>query len=804
MDTALLKAKFAIITGTRQWQRCAFENTALLNDCVQLGWESSKSERDLQLSMMPIIWLLLREFSCIAGILLLRKSLGIVQDLAGAGLIFDRFCRLYHSKPSLHKIERLLWGNFDPLHPKRDLNEINIIGLDTPSSSGDFTSVTPEAGNFIPRALAWDDRDHLFVLDSSNSKIYIFDMLLQRLVRSSAVPPGAVDIAWHKGWLYGLSTEPGQLWRLSATRTLNILTQVAVEDTQPAQFEVFKPINGIEGELNPSSSTVFSIPEISNIPARLCLADNGCLFVLTKAHQSGAQILKLGSPGGWHRPQEVALGSLPNPIAYGSDIECLVSQGQSLLVVARRPNEDFIVIDLESSTYSLKEPLTAKSYDGMGIVATPDGRIAYWTDKGLRHAVAARLRYQRSGKVISYRLDSQRYLTTWGRILIDACMPAGTSIRVHCITSDGEERGKRVRRTPPTNFTLAPILKKEEETPLPPTYLMPNDKHSGLNLFRRSEGSEQPWLLSQDEFITLEAPVNAAPGRYLWFICTLQGTTRKTPKIRTVRVEYPGHDWLQRLPKLYSRNEEMRIFLQRYLAPMAGFMDELAETSTTRHALLKPHSTPVVTLPWLANWVGLTLDERWSESAKRTFLQEAVTLFRMRGTLWSLQRMLEIVTGVPIIIIEKFRMRGYGRVGEESQGWHNPAILGGGMRVGGPVGAAQATGSSEAIEDSFENHAHQFTVMILMELSDEMTAIIQHLLDLHRPAHTLVDFCGVGAGMRIGRGLHVELTSIVGRSGEFKQIQLGNSTLGRDRIIGRPSGAIKPGASRLGRDSRLK
>ncbi len=744
MDTVSLRAKFAIITGARQWQRCAFEQAALVDDCVQLNWEIPQID----------------------------KGTGIVPDMAGAGLAFDRFCRLYHSQPSLHKIERLLWGNFDPLHPQRVLDEIDVIGQDVPPSFGDFSPVTPEAVNFTPHALACDDRNNLYVLTPATSKVYIFDMLQQQLIRSSTVPIGAVDIAWYNGWLYGLSTEPAQLWRLSAT--------TAIRD--------------IDIDLAMTCAS-----------ARLCVTEKGCLFILTKAHQADAQLLKLGSPRHWYRTaQEVTLADSPNPIAYASDIECLVSQGQSLLVVARRPNEDFIAINLESSTYSLKEPLTAKSYDGLGIVATPDGRIAYWTDKGVRHAVASRLRYQRSGKVISYRLDSQRYLTTWGQLLIDACMPAGTSIRVHCITSDGEELGERLTRTLPTNFTLAPILKKEEETPLPPTYLMPNDKHSGLNLFRRSEGSEQPWLLSQDEFITLEAPVNAAPGRYLWFICTLQGTTRKTPKIRTVRVEYPGHDWLQRLPKLYSRNEEMRIFLQRYLAPMAGFMDELAATSTTRHALLKPHSTPAVTLPWLANWVGLTLDERWSESAKRTFLQEAITLFRMRGTLWSLHKMLEFVSGVPIIIIEKFRMRGYGRVGEEIQGWHNPAILGGGMRVGGPVGAAQATGSSEAIEDSFENHAHQFTVMILMELSDEMTAIIQHLLDLHRPTHTLVDFCGVGAGMRIGRGLHVELTSIVGRSGEFKQIQLGNSTLGRDRIIGRPSGAIKPGASRLGRDSRLK
>jgi hypothetical protein len=57
--------------------------------------------------------------------------------------------------------------------------------------------------------------------------------------------------------------------------------------------------------------------------------------------------------------------------------------------------------------------------------------------------------------------------------------------------------------------------------------------------------------------------------------------------------------------------------------------------------------------------------------------------------------------------------------------------------------------------------------------------------------------------MRVGRGLHVALTSIIGRSSGFSQLQIGSSTLGRGAIVGRPQADTVPGASRLGRDSRI-
>ena len=107
------------------------------------------------------------------------------------------------------------------------------------------------------------------------------------------------------------------------------------------------------------------------------------------------------------------------------------------------------------------------------------------------------------------------------------------------------------------------------------------------------------------------------------------------------------------------------------------------------------------------------------------------------------------------------------------------------------------------MDDAFATHAHRFTVIIPRLLDDTQARTVADLLDLHRPAHTLYDLCTVGAGMRVGMGLHVQLTSVVGPSASWRELELGQTRLGTDAVVGRPQQGLRPGGSRLGVDSRM-
>jgi phage tail-like protein len=233
-----------------------------------------------------------------------------------------------------------------------------------------------------------------------------------------------------------------------------------------------------------------------------------------------------------------------------------------------------------------------------------------------------------------------------------------------------------------------------------------------------------------------------------------------------------------------------------------GAIRELEAEAGSRHALIDPMSAPAEILPWLAGFVGLVLDERWSESARRTAIREAIWLWRFRGTIAGLSRFLSIYLGVGPLLIEKWRTRGIGGIGAEGAPNSN-AILGAGFRVGGEIGDPEVSPILGSADDAFDTHAHRFSVMIPAVLSQEQFEVVRHILEVHRPAHTIFDVCTASGGMRVGRGLHIGLTAIIGASGGFDQLQLGSTTLGRTAVLGRAQEGFTPEATRLGMDSRV-
>ncbi|MBA3440950.1 MAG: hypothetical protein H0T92_13880, partial [Pyrinomonadaceae bacterium] len=537
-------------------------------------------------------------------------------------------------------------------------------------------------------------------------------------------------------------------------------------------------------------------------PSRLAISPAGEIYLLDNAGTQDARIVSL------QRPEQ----SLR--IAFATDLEFMASDSAAshstaeshVLVVARRPAEDFLCYRVSPSSIDELPPLKGRGYDGRGIVRTPDGRIGFWTARGFRHAVAARVRYLAKGRITSFRLDSGEFHTTWGRLFLDACIPRETQVQVHCVATDEPPEENTLPRTPPANIASMSILRPDLSPPLPPLSLVIKHGVLGESLHRRETGRELPWarFAEDDPFETYEAPVQADPGRYLWVTLELSGNTRFTPQIRSLRAEYPAHDYLRRLPRTFSREEDVASFLRRYLAMFEGTLGELEAKANARNALFDSRSAPAELLPWLAGFLGLVLDERWPHHVRRTLIEEATWLFRFRGTVRGLIRFLEIYTETKIILIEKFRLRGLGGAILGTPGAvASNALLGGGFRVGGAIGDAESNPLMGGAEDAFEIHAHRFSVVIPAALSTEQLDVVRHILELHRPAHTLFDICTIDAGMRVGTGLHVALTSIIGRSGGFTPLQIGGASLGRGAILGQPAPGTSLGGSRLGADSRI-
>jgi phage tail-like protein len=669
------------------------------------------------------------------------------------GLAFDSSCVLYRSAVPEGRVERLLWRALDPFDVPADdsLLQVDVLGGEPEAPVGEFSAVPPARRALRrPLGLAVDEDDRLFVCEHGTRRLHVYDLPSRRLLRTVRLAAGPLDVAAHGRRVYVVLDGGPRLARLSAR-------------SEPVPVE---------------------LPAVpGGVPARVAVSPGGAVFLL---YRDAAE--------GWI----VALnGSLPaHQVDDALDVEV---ESERRVVVARRPGDAFVRLTAEDGTWSEGDPYAARDYDGYGIVRTPDGRIGFWTAHGFREAVLGRVRFAPEGLVSTYRLDGGEFQTEWGRIFLDACIPAGTRVRVHSVTSDEAlEDEPTLPWAVPEGFD-GTVYRPDLTPPLAPARLVPpaGDDESYHPVHRRESGREVAWArpAGDDPFETYEAPVIAEPGRYLWVTLELTGNTRFSPRVKGLRAERPGHDLLRRLPKTFSRDPEVAAFLRRYLALMEGTLEELLDRGEARDVLLDPHAAPEELLAWLASFLGLAVDERWPTHGVRELIAEAGALLRCRGTKSTLERFVELYLGLDdVTILEHWRLRGLGGalLRDEPSALEAGTVVGENFRVGGAVGQREEQPLSGSVEDAFRTHAHRFTVVVPALLSDEQRSVIGHLLDVHRPAHTLFEVCTVGSGMRVGYGLHVGLLSIIGRTGGWEQLRLGG-LLGRDAILGRAQSGMRVG-----------
>ncbi|WP_138760658.1 phage tail protein [Modestobacter altitudinis] len=585
-------------------------------------------------------------------------------------------------------------------------------------------------------ALAADRDEHLFVLDGAGGTVQVLDLADGHLVRTVGFASTPLDLA-----VDATGRRDASVLVLTASRARPLVRLTVLS----AVVEQALPAGALAG-----------VPAGAR-PARLAVAPDGTPWLLLR-----------DGPDAW----VVAVGSSRSPsplhVPGGTDLEF---DGDGRLVVAGPPGSGLLTWNVGGDAPVPAVPLLARGYDGRGLARTPDGRVGYWTGTAFRAAVAERVRYSSSGTVDTRPLDSRGHGQQWGRVFVEACVPPDTRLLLGAATDD------ELVDPPPAG--LAQLLP----------------------LHRRETGRELAWspLPPGDRYAVYEAPVAAPPGRYLWLRLQLTGPGCTTPRVRAVRAEFPGHGLVEKLPGAYRRDPVATGFLRRYLALLDGQLTDMESRSVRRDLLLDPWSAPPELLDWLASLVGLTLDARWTERARRTVLAEAGWLFHRRGTPGGLRRLLEIYLGAPVVVLEGFRLRAAGgRVGGGEGASEPTAVVGGGSRVGGAATAVDGP-AEDRPADPFRAAAHRFSVLITREVADEELVVVRDLLDLERPAHTIVDICTVGSGMRVGIGLHLELSTIVGPGSGVRPLRVGrDGALGGDGVVGRGRAGIRAGGTRLG------
>lgn len=723
-----------------------------------------------------------------------------------AGLATDRLCRIYRVVDR-SRVERYLVGDtangVDPLAipaptvvvdgpAPTDDDIADAFGPSGASDSGgsgdgglcpagpDF-AIPPGDGAGTIAAIAIDDDDRLFLADPDAAHVAVLDLWsgrLLRMIRTSV--PGAPDrvpvgLATHGSTVYAALRAPAGLSRFTASR-------------------------GPEEVAMPAATA--QLPDGSE-PSRIAVLADGTVAML------------------WHDPDGagwiVAGERRPMRVGPASDI---VVDGEGALVLApcaaplaRTTLRRFAP---RAGGWARARPLDATNYDGGGLVVTSAGRIGYFTADGFRVAAIDMVDYATRGRCITYRLDSGGAANRWGRVFVEACIPDGTAVHVAAVTSD-DEFATAVSHTPaePAACTAVELA---ASAPLPPDeFDMDTMAVVGGVHARRDPITPWWWPDEADRYRSYEAPIDAPPGRYLWVTIELSGNRRRTPRVRELRVERRTHRLLRRLPALYSADDQQEAFLRRYLSMFDGFVHDLDVRAQCREILVDPHSTPSEALDWLASFLGLVLDDSWADAARRELVSRITQLYRRRGTLWALGTYMEVFLAgdragdpstppVQPIIVEHYRLRGVGGpvVGDDPA-LSSRSVLGAGFRVGGSVGelGSRPLDPNDDRASAHARHAHRFSVLIPRPLGAEEHRAVARILDTERPAHTTYELCTVDAGMRVGRGTHIGLSSVVGPTGTFEAAVTDLSLIGRGALLGGATTGVAVEAARIGHTARV-
>lgn len=297
------------------------------------------------------------------------------------------------------------------------------------------------------------------------------------------------------------------------------------------------------------------------------------------------------------------------------------SGNQASELLLRRDADGSIHSDgLQPATYPLRR------YGGrlLGLVG---GRMHYDSGPAPRFVPLVEQVHRAFAKICQFETpvyDSGVDLCVWDRVRLDACIPAGTAIRIEARCGESEDE---VVRAGESGWQAQPL---------------PYLSGDGGELPGKRAAAQLPTDLAQRRGCW-DLLLQRQLGRHCQLRITLTGSGQTTPRLRALRLWFPRFAYPEQfLPALYREDPASADLLERFLANMEGFNTVIEDRIAAAQAWLDPRIVPGPMLDWLAGWLDLMLDPVWPADRKRLFLANAVRFFGWRGTVPGLELALRL------------------------------------------------------------------------------------------------------------------------------------------------------------------
>jgi len=324
-----------------------------------------------------------------------------------------------------------------------------------------------------------------------------------------------------------------------------------------------------------------------------------------------------------------------------------------------------------------------------------------------------------------------------------------------------------------------------------------------------------------------ELYIGGKQSKYLWVGAMFSGDGSVSPVVRQLRVEfdYPTYD--RDLPAIYRKDPCCKEFLVRLLSLFEGMFAGVEHEIVSLPALFDPKAAPAGFLAWLAGCLGLDLDDNWNDEKQRHIIAEIFRMYGRRGTAAGLRDALRIFVGVDAVIEEPILNAAWwsmpsaadsccdacaSEAAASETAWQDTGnsilgyttMLAPAQPQGAVVGTSADLDQSHLIADGdfgsplFSDVAYRFSVQIYRSQVACESALtkIRAVLDQEKPAHTAYHLCIIDPRFRVGFQGRVGIDTVVG--GPPRSLSLGS-----DQALGVDTALAGAAPSRLGIESQL-
>ncbi len=697
-----------------------------------------------------------------------------------AGLALDCFGSIYFSDPGHDRVSRIHGcdGSSAPLP---------CLG----GSGAQVTQFSQPRGLLVPHG-----RESLFVADSGNHRIQIFDLNTLQLIQilgtnyPAAMPqPGS---------------EPGEFntpWTLAGDSQGNVY----VVDYGNQRVQKFSRI----GNVVPSfwdNARASSLQRPSDIAVR---EQDGAIWIFV-LDASASKIFVFDENGNPVRDSSGELLAVPAPTPEHPEQQQTLQQPMGLAVagnalyVGDNVRRRVLRFEIDPKIKFVGEAL---GYDGPVASLLLDGKGGLLVHAG--------------GAASPLLLQAQAGYRTQGVLFGPAIEVAGRKVVWHRLQSLIEP----LKENAHLDLFVYTSCDKKDDAPPKPDASAP----APFSDPKWNSASYAPNVDVTDLFIGSNGTKSKGnkTAKYLWVGALFSSDGVTSPALRQLRVEfdYPTYD--QYLPAIYRDQADCGQFLLRLLSLFESFNEEVEDEIAAIPALFDPKAAPANFLVWLAGLLGLELDQNWDEQKQRRIIGEIFRLSGRRGTPAGLRESLRLFAGVDAVIEEPILHAAWWALpgtaesccescaahansggenwqstGDSILGW--TTMLAPAQPQGAVVGTSSDLDQSHLITNDdfgsplFTDVAYRFMVNVYRGqiMCENVLPRVRAVLDQEKPAHTAYELCVIEPRFRVGFQSRVGVDTVV--AGAQRSLALGD-----DQLLGEETVLAGEAVSRLGVETRL-